>query len=196
MTNDTQQYVNWFLNDGEGNFLKFLLPEFSNKKIRCLQIGAYTGDASVWMNNNILKHPESVLVDVDTWEGSEEPVHYEMNWHTVEALYDTKTVQSRTSRKIIKYKGTSDSFFANNREKYDFIYIDGDHTSYGVIKDAVSAYECLNIGGIIAFDDYEWSAGLGVLNEPKLAIDAFWNIYQDRLELILRDYQCWFRKVA
>lgn len=196
MTNDAQQYVNWFLNDGEGNFLKFLLPEFSDKKIRCLQIGAYTGDASVWMNNNILKHPESVLIDVDTWEGSEEPVHYEMNWHTVEALYDTKTLYARESRKIIKYKGTSDSFFANNREKYDFIYIDGDHTSYGVIKDAIAAYECLNVGGIIAFDDYEWSAGLGVLNEPKLAIDAFWNIYQGRLELILRDYQCWFRKVA
>jgi predicted O-methyltransferase YrrM len=79
---------------------------------------------------------------------------------------------------------------------YDFIYIDGDHTSYGVIKDAVAAYEYLNVGGILAFDDYMWSAGLGVLNEPKLAIDAFWNIYQGRLELILRDYQCWFRKVA
>lgn len=190
------QYVNWFQNDGQNNFYTHLFHTFAGKPTRYLQIGAYTGDASVWLYENLLKTSDSVLVDVDTWEGSEEPVHYEMNWHTVEALYDTKTLDGRQARKIVKYKGTSDSFFANNRENYDFIYIDGDHTSYGVIKDAVAAYECLNIGGIIAFDDYEWSAGLGVLNEPKLAIDAFWNIYQGRLELILRDYQCWFRKVA
>jgi predicted O-methyltransferase YrrM len=190
------QYVNWFSNDGEPNFSKYLPADLLGRPVRCLQIGAYTGDASVWLLNNILGREGSVLIDVDTWEGSDEPTHHQMNWNTVENLYDAKTVYGRENRKIVKYKGTSDSFFANNREKYDFIYIDGDHTSYGVIKDAVAAYECLNVGGIIAFDDYEWSAGLGVLNEPKLAIDAFWNIYQGRLELILRDYQCWFRKVA
>lgn len=188
-------YVNWFVNDGQKNFENHLLNLNNRGPIRCLQIGAYTGDASVWLYNNILKSSDSILVDVDTWEGSEEPVHYEMNWHTVESLYDAKTSTGRTDRKIIKYKGTSDNFFQNNREMYDFIYIDGDHTSYGVIKDAVAAYECLNVGGIITFDDYEWSAGLGVLNEPKLAIDAFWNIYQGRIELILRHYQCWFRKI-
>jgi predicted O-methyltransferase YrrM len=189
-------YVNWFVNDGQKNFETFLAGLANNGPIRCLQIGAYTGDASVWLYNNILKSSDSVLVDVDTWGGSEEPAHYEMNWHTVESLYDAKTAGGKADRKIIKYKGTSDSFFQNNREMYDFIYIDGDHTSYGVIKDAVAAYESLNVGGIIAFDDYEWSAGLGVLNEPKLAIDAFWNIYQGRIELILRKYQCWFKKVG
>jgi hypothetical protein len=188
-------YVNWFVNDGQPNFQEHLSGLDKFKPVRCLQIGAYTGDASVWLYNNILTHAESVLIDVDTWEGSEEPVHYEMDWHTVESLYDSKTFSGRNNRKIIKYKGTSDSFFKNNVEKYDFIYIDGDHTSYGVIKDAVAAYECLNVNGIIAFDDYEWSAGLGTLNEPKLAIDAFWNIYQGRIELILRGYQCWFRKI-
>ena len=188
--------TNWFAGDVEKNFSNVLLPEFSGRPTKFLQIGAYTGDASVWLFDNIISTSNSTLIDVDTWEGSNEPSHHQMNWETVEALYDIKTKVARENRKIIKYKGTSDSFFANNREKYDFIYIDGDHTSYGVIKDAVSAYECLNVGGIIAFDDYEWSAGLGVLNEPKLAIDAFWNIYQGRIELILRGYQCWVRKVA
>jgi predicted O-methyltransferase YrrM len=149
----------------------------------------------VWLYNNILKSSDSVLVDVDTWEGSEEPVHYEMNWHTVESLYDTKTSAGRADRKTIKYKGTSDSFFKNNREMYDFIYIDGDHTAYGVLKDAVSAYECLNVGGILAFDDYQWSAGLGIIKEPKMAIDAFSTIYGDRIEEVLQGYQRWFRKI-
>jgi len=189
------QYVNWFANDGQNNFKTHLLYNFAGKSSRYLQIGAYTGDASVWLYENLLKDSDSVLVDVDTWEGSEEPVHYNMNWHTVESLYDIKTSTAREERKIVKYKETSDSFFKNNREMYDFIYIDGDHTAYGVLKDAVASYECLKVGGVIAFDDYQWSAGLGAIKEPKMAIDAFQNIYEDRVELLLRDYQCWFRKI-
>jgi predicted O-methyltransferase YrrM len=188
-------YVNWFVNDGEPNFQEHLTRLDKSKPIRCLQIGAYTGDASLWIYNNILMHPDSILIDVDTWEGSEEPVHYEMNWHTVENLYDLKTLSARNNRKIVKYKGTSDSFFKNNVEKYDFIYIDGDHTSYGVIKDAVAAYECLNVGGILAFDDYLWSASLGEINEPKMAIDSFSQIYANRVELLLESYQKWFKKI-
>lgn len=188
------EYVNWFENDGQKNFYTHLLPNFADKSISCLQIGAYTGDASVWLYNNLLSNSNSVLVDVDTWEGSDEPVHHEMNWLTVEALYDAKTYVARESKKIIKYKGTSDSFFKNNIQTYDFIYVDGDHTAYQVLKDAVSAYECLKPNGIIAFDDYLWTANLGPLNEPRMAIDAFSNVYRDKLDLLLQDYQCWYKK--
>lgn len=191
-----ETYVNWFVNDGQPNFEKYLTTLDTSKPLRFLQIGAYTGDASVWLYNNILHSSDSVLVDVDTWEGSEEPVHYEMNWHTVESLYDVKTALGVSERKIVKYKGTSDSFFKNNREMYDFIYIDGDHTAYGVLKDAVAAYECLNVGGILAFDDYQWSAGLGAIKEPKMAIDAFSTVYADRVEELFQDYQRWFKKTC
>jgi predicted O-methyltransferase YrrM len=188
--------TNWFVNDGQKNFYMHLLRNYSGNPTKALQIGAYTGDASVWLYENLLSHPESVLVDVDTWEGSDEPSHHEMNWSTVENLYDSKTKKGQEENKIIKYKGTSDDFFKNNKETYDFIYVDGDHTAYGVIKDAISSYECLNIGGIIAFDDYQWSAGLGPLKEPKMAIDAFSSIYRDRLQLVLQEYQAWYRKIG
>jgi predicted O-methyltransferase YrrM len=189
-------YPNWFANNGIENFENNLLPLAEDKPMRMLQIGAYTGDASIWLYDNILKNSGSVLVDVDTWEGSKEPSHYEMNWGTVESIYDTKTSQARSDRKILKIKATSDWFFKNNREMYDFIYVDGDHTAYGVLKDAVASYECLNVGGIIAFDDYQWSAGLGAINEPKMAIDAFSAIYGDRVVEILQGYQRWFKKIG
>ena len=189
------QYPNWFANDGEPNFVKHVGSRFSGKPVRCLQIGAYTGDASVWMLNNILTDSDSVLIDVDTWEGSAEPEHYKMNWITVESMYDTKTRHGKELRKIIKYKGTSDSFFANNREKYDFIYIDGDHTAYGVIKDAIAAYECLNVGGVLAFDDYQWTGAEDLADRPAMAIDAFLGIYGARVEILTKEYQCWVKKV-
>lgn len=186
---------NWFVTDGVHNFLAHLVKDYKDKPVRFLQVGAYTGDASIWLAENVLTHPDSVLIDIDTWEGSDEPVHHNLNWNSIEKFYDAKTFEYQKKRKIIKYKGTSDSFFRNNREKYDFIYVDGDHTAYGVIKDAVNSYECLNLNGILAFDDYEWSAGLGLHNEPKMAIDAFFNIYQEKVRLIVKEYQCWFRKV-
>jgi Methyltransferase domain len=185
---------NWFVNDGQKNFAYNLGP-LTQQPVRMLQIGAYTGDATLWLVENIMQHPDSVLIDVDTWEGSDEPSHHGMDWGTVEQVYDAKTFTARSQRKVIKFKGTSDNFFKSNQELYDFIYIDGDHTAYGVIKDAVSAYECLNVGGIIAFDDYQWSAGLGATREPRLSIDAFTQIYSDRVAIIVDGYQRWFRKM-
>jgi hypothetical protein len=188
------QLPDWFASDGLKNF-ETHLKELGTRPCRLLQIGAYTGDASVWLYNNVLyNYTDSVLVDVDTWEGSDEPVHHDMNWGTVEQIYDSKTAAARDNRQIVKYKGTSDSFFRNNVEWYDFIYIDGDHTAYGVIKDAVSSFEILKPGGIIAFDDYQWSAGLGFTKEPKIAIDAFYQIYSDKIEVLVNDYQFWIKK--
>jgi predicted O-methyltransferase YrrM len=193
---ETKYYPNWFLSDGMENFVAHLLKDYKDKPVNFLQVGAYTGDASMWLYQNLLTHKDSKLIDIDTWEGSDEPLHKQWDWNDVEKEYDRKTQEARDSGKIIKYKATSDHFFKYNTEKFDFIYVDGDHTAYGVIKDAVNSYECLNVGGIIAFDDYEWSAQLGPQNEPKMAIDSFSSIYRDRLRLIFQEYQAWYRKVV
>lgn len=185
---------NWFAGDGQKNFADVLLPRLSGRDARYLQIGAYTGDASIWLYNNLLKDTDSVLIDVDTWEGSDEVAHHAMNWDTVENVYNAKILAARNERKIVKVKLTSDYFFKNNREKFDFVYIDGDHTAYGVIKDAVNAFECLNPGGIIAFDDYQWSGGVGPADRPGMAINAFLEIYRNKIDVLVRGYQLWIQK--
>jgi len=187
---------NWFAKDGQENFENIVLPDYGGKNIRALQIGAYTGDASVWLYNNVLRGTDSVLVDVDTWEGSDEVAHHALDWGTVESVYDAKILVARNEKKIIKVKLTSDHFFRNNQEKFDFIYIDGDHTAYGVLKDAVNAYECLKPWGILAFDDYQWSGGDGPEDRPGMAIDAFLGIYKNKIEVIIKDYQCWVTKAG
>jgi len=192
---DNDMLPNWFQNDGLANFEAVLIPEFAGKSVHYLQIGAYTGDASTWLYENLLQKKGSFLVDVDTWEGSQEPVHYGMDWKSVEEIYDERTKKAVAERKIKKFKGTSDEFFRLNTEKFDFIYVDGDHTARGVLKDAINSFNSLNSGGILAFDDYQWSAGLGELNEPKLGVDAFWSVYQDKFEVMFVGYQCWLRKL-
>lgn len=191
-----QDLPNWFKNDGEDNFSSILVPEFAGKAVKILQIGAYSGDASLWIAENLLTAKKgSFLVDVDTWQGSDEPVHKSMNWPSIESVYNDKLWPYIEATQVRPFRGTSDEFFKNNSYTFSFIYVDGDHTAYGVLKDAVNSFEVLEVGGIIAFDDYLWSAGLGATKEPRMAIDAFASIYAEKLETIVDGYQKWFRKV-
>jgi hypothetical protein len=67
-------YPNWFAVSGEWYFKRHLSP-VEDRRLNALQIGAYTGDATVWLLENYLLHPSSTLTDVDTWKGSDEEVH-------------------------------------------------------------------------------------------------------------------------
>ena len=185
-------FPNWFTGIPENLFKKHLLDLFEYP-IKALQIGTYTGDASVWLLENVLKHEHSVLYDVDTWEGSNEAAHHELNWQSVEDVYDSRI---KNNPKVIKCKQNSDEFFKANTEVFDFIYIDGDHTSYGVIKDAVNAFDSLATNGILAFDDYLWIGAPEIANRPQLAIDCFLVIYSNKVEVLTKDYQVWIRKTV
>lgn len=47
----------------------------------------------------------------------------------------------------------SDTFFENNNDKFDVIFIDGLHESEQVERDIVNAYKALNKGGVILLHD-------------------------------------------
>jgi predicted O-methyltransferase YrrM len=190
------EYPNWFNQSALYNFegFKHLLV---NRKISCLQIGAYTGDATEWMLQNILNHKDSTITDVDTWEGSEEAAHKRMDWSDVETVYTNRFTQEISSGKVVKYKGASSSFFQdaiNRGDKYDFIYVDGDHTAPAVLQDGMNAMQVLNDGGIIAFDDYTWKSNKGPAFDPGPAIDIFIDTYAPALEVLAKNTQFWVRK--
>jgi predicted O-methyltransferase YrrM len=188
-----QPYPNWFGLYADGWFERHLRPLADKPLLRCLQIGAFTGDASLWLLRNL---PNCTVVDVDTWEGSDEIAHKQFDWADVEHVYDERTATARKTGRLVKWKLTSELFFSFKPGPFDFIYIDGDHTSYGVLNDAVSAYKVLAPGGLLAFDDYRWQSGKTVIHDPKFAIDAIGAIYEDRLELIELAEQAWFRRIA
>jgi predicted O-methyltransferase YrrM len=189
---------NWFLGVGAPEFFERHLSAKKLDEIHCLQIGAYTGDASTWLMENILVHPKSTLTDVDTWAGSNEPAHDALNWNEVEQAYDSKTLAYQETGRIIKKKMTSDEFFASSESKdfYDFIYIDGDHEAVPVLRDGMNAVELLKIGGVLAFDDYFWDLGKGPAFRPRPAIDAVIACYSNRLSVLEIERQVWLVKKA
>lgn len=186
------EFPNWFALYADGYFERHLRPLAGRNGLRFLQIGAYTGDASVWLLDEILTYGRSALVDVDTWEGSDEPAHDEIDFTAVEALYD-KRVAGRT----VKRKMTSHSYFTGRTPGlFDFVYVDGDHTAPGVLSDAVLAWPLLREGGLMAFDDYLWTPYEGAprTETPELAIDAFVACHAGQMEVLDRGQQVWVRK--
>ena len=187
------QYPNWFLaGGGQALFTKHLTTH-KDKPINALQIGAYTGDATVWLFENVLTNRDSSLTDVDTWEGSDEPEHDLLNWASVEQTYDSKTLKYVEDKRLIKIKSTSDDFFVSNTNAYDFIYVDGDHTAASVLKDGINAIRSLSPGGIIAFDDYMWRSGKGPTYDPYPSIDAILNAFANDFDIIDLGLQVWLR---
>jgi hypothetical protein len=188
-------YPNWFEGtNARINFEKHLLP-LSNTALRCVQIGAYTGDASKWMVDNILQHESSSLIDVDTWQGSDEEIHKNMDWNDVWDTYYQKNKEAIEKNKIIPTKKRSDVFFAMSGGGYDFIYVDGDHSAFAVLRDGMNAYEQTVIGGLIAFDDYIWTMNKGDFYDPKYAIDVLCHLLIGRVEKIEDNSQVWLKKI-
>jgi hypothetical protein len=84
--------------------------------------------------------------------------------------------------------------FSLVRCDYDFIYIDGSHIACDVLEDAVLSFRLLKPDGIMVFDDYSWEFFDNPLRHPKIAIDAFLEIYANQIEVISVDRQAIIRK--
>ena len=191
------EYPNWFAKTAEYNFEAFLKPLAGRSDLNFLQLGVFTGDASLWLLENILTSETSNLTDVDTWEGSDEPDHEPMDFDDVWKTY-LKKITSHLNVYFLRQRTTD--YLVNvladpPYKMFDFIYIDADHTTVGVLMDAELSWLLLKSGGIIAFDDYTWGHESG---DPRLApqvgIDLFLHRHLGNYELLTKNTQVWLRK--
>jgi hypothetical protein len=176
-------FPNWF-KDVEKYF-----RHVPNVPLRVLQIGTYTGDATQWLLDN---REIEYIDDVDTWNGSEEVGHQSIDFQSVEEFYDSRF---KDNPKVNKFPMTSDDFFpSGSGVKYNFIYIDGDHTALQTALDGLNAFKCLEKDGVMAFDDYLWNYNGNPYLEPKRGIDAVLEVCQGQFKLIESGYQVWIEK--
>lgn len=192
-TSMADKYPNWFAQTAQANFEKHLRPLAGKDKLSFLQLGAFTGDASVWLAENIITGESSILFDVDTWKGSDEEVHDTMDFDDVFATYRAKV---KPYNRILWKQTDTVSFLTayNYLKDYDFIYIDADYTTVGVILDAELSWLILKSGGLMAFDDYTWGQGQPDYLRPKPGIDLFLVRHKGEYDLLAMNSQVWIRK--
>jgi predicted O-methyltransferase YrrM len=163
------------------------LQHLRGKPAHGLEIGTFEGRSALWFLENILTNPDASITCVDIF-----PAPYEQR-------FDANVVASGLERKIKKVKG--DSKFALRtfpRDTYDFVYVDGSHDAKDVLSDAVLAWELLKPGGVMIFDDYQWTGSAAEkfrpARIPEIAIDAFLHVYEPYMDVVQKDYQVIVRK--
>ena len=170
------------------------LNNFKNKpNLNFLEIGSFQGRSTVWLLENILTDENSSITCIDTFEGSIE--HHIYSKNELINLFDIFVHNVSTFKnKINIIRGKSQEVLKLLNESFDFIYIDGDHTAVSVIEDAILSFSLLKKGGIMIFDDYEWLVMNNYIDNPKPAIDAFLEIYANKITLLYKDYQVIIKK--
>jgi len=187
--------TNWFEINGK-QVWDSLIPQVKPSKV--LEIGSYEGESTCYIINFLEDKKNAELHCIDTWDGAIEQKNREVDMLEVERRFDHNTnlalSKSKNSINFNKLKGKSDIILSKllieKKENYfDFVYVDGSHQAPDVLFDAVMAFKLVRVGGVIAFDDYIWfernlPQGKDLNRCPKPAIDAFINIYYNKVNII------------
>ena len=173
-----------------------LLSGYAGRR-KFLEIGSFEGRSAIWIAENMMVEGDELRC-IDTWEGSEE--HGSEDMDAVEARFRHNLVlatEKLPNRRIIQNKGTSVHVLSHKLRHggvFDFIYIDGSHVAKDVLTDACMAWPLLKPAGLMVFDDYLWGDSRDILHRPKMAIDAFTNIFAEELDEVHVGYQLAVRK--
>lgn len=169
------------------NWTRVLSNMKGKPNLAYLEVGVYEGRSFFWVMDNILTHPSSRAVAIDTFDkfGSNDP----------EKVFRENTRRSGRSPNIKVIKGSSQQKLRDlSLNGFDLIYIDGDHTSRSVLMDAILSWDLLKDGGILIFDDYNWDYKLPTEMRPTFALDVFQTLFREDFQILVKDYQLIIRK--
>lgn len=175
-----------------------VLEKYRGKNnIKFLEIGSFEGYGTNYFVENFLQGENSEITCIDPWiKYSQSTITNINEWDNVinEETYNIFINNTKgNSNKIIVKRGLSKDILPLLNEKYDFIYIDGDHSEKAVWIDATLSFKLLKVGGIMIFDDYEWNEGD---KSPKKAVDKFLNDYSTKIRVIHVAYQVCIEKIS
>ena len=211
MNNQTYEFTNnWFVGAAKGVW-DSLIPQINPTRI--LEIGSYEGASTCYLIEKLATLKEIELHCVDTWEGGVEHQKggvAEVNMSDVEKRFhrNIKMAINKVENPVQLYlhKGFSNlelpKLISEGKQGYfDFVYIDGSHQAPDVLFDALLGFKLLKNNGVLVFDDYLWQEqlpyGTDPIRCPKLAIDAFTNIYCRKIRIIRAPlYQLYIQKIS
>jgi hypothetical protein len=192
----TKEY-DWWGFEHHANFEQIKKYFYSRMDLAFLEIGVCEGKTTVWLLDNVLTGSKSKIWCIDPY--ITENGRYNLY------LHESKVILHRdTSEKILS------GMLLSHRCFFDFIYVDGDHNASVVLQDLILSWRLLKVKGIMLIDDYEMETtdpwfykSHREFNEcpklkfthPRIAIDAFLNIYRGQYEMIIDGYQIGVKKL-
>jgi predicted O-methyltransferase YrrM len=156
-----------------------------------IEIGSFIGESTVIFAGHF-KHVSAI----DPFQSDYDPEDPTSKFNFDEVYEEYKRRIEPEKEKVTTYKLTSnDALSVLHGQKFDFIYIDGDHTAKGVYTDAHLSWDKLKPYGIMAFDDYVWQHDTKQNHlRPKPGIDKFLSEHSGEYQLLIMDEQVWISK--
>lgn len=179
----------WFL----GSEIKYKINNFldKSKENKMLEIGCFEGLSSVFFADNFLNNENSTLTCVDPFLSINNNDHKQFLQNNEEMNFDYNISHCKNANKIKIHKITSDTFFENNKQTFNFIYIDGCHEPDFIKRDMKNSFNVLEKNGIMWMDDYGGGDGIQIKN----AMNYFLKKYNGQYEVIHMGYQLAIRKI-
>ena len=112
-----------------------------------LEIGCFEGLATCWMLSNLLKHPDSKIVCIDTFEGGEEHLQAGVKMGQVRERFSRNVSKCGRVDSVRVLEERSDEglmrLLQEKQEPFDFIYVDGSHMAFDVLGDLILSFKLL-----------------------------------------------------
>lgn len=172
--NWTSELVEW---------ARHLVP-FAGRVVRALEIGCFEGRSALWLLDNILTHPYSVLdcVDPFVYKGNAVDPESMAEAEIFNKALDMKAVRERFESNVLRphrkqvrlFNMTSDHFFEAKRGGYEIIVVDGSHSEAQASRDLFNCWRHLTAGGVMIVDDIGWEGWGGFASQgPRKAFASF-----------------------
>jgi predicted O-methyltransferase YrrM len=185
-TGDVPVYTQDWVSRNEPVFRRLLGHLKDKPDVEALEIGSFEGRSAVWFLTHILTDQSASITCVDLFD------------ERLDQYFDHNIGVSGVGDKVIKRKGKSQEVLRGmpRRPEFDFIYVDGCHLATCTLADAVLAWDLLEVGGVMIFDDYTWNEERPPVERPKAAVDAFVAVFEPHLEVVERGNALAIRKTS
>lgn len=127
----------------------------------CAEIGTWRGKFAAEILR--IKQPERLYL-VDPWRFMGRFPHRWYGGAQAKTQADMDEIAAAVERlfsgddRVVVRRMTSGEFFeAHQAERFDWVYIDGDHSEEAVYADLTAAWPLIRPGGILSGDDYFWT---------------------------------------
>lgn len=184
----------WFSGNGK-DWIKWLDRFIGKPNLHFLEIGCFEGRATIWLLEHILTNETCKITAIDTFEGSFE---HKVRKFDVSNMYENLLENIEPYKnKVIVEKGNSQIVLRKfEPNSYNFIYVDGSHMACDVLEDTLLSWRLLKVGGVLIWDDYSWGQEFkDRLKTPRIAIDAFLEIFKGQYQVVSRDRQICIVKI-
>jgi predicted O-methyltransferase YrrM len=182
LTGDAPVFTTDWVSDNTASWAVHLAEFKGRPGVRALEVGSFEGRSAIWFAEHVLTGPGSTLTCVDVFG------------ERLDEFFDHNVAVAGVEARVRKLTGRSQQVLRNlpDDETFDFIYVDGCHLATCALVDIVLSWDRLEDGGLLIIDDYEWEGP--ALDRPKMAVDAFLEIFGPHLEVVEKSYQVTLRK--